>query len=295
MITSATRAATCPVCRSPAPQPLYRFPEFAILGCTTCKSSWRSNMYDEAQIEALYQADEYGAHPYFEFGDGMVERREKPRYRNFDEGLRRIEAATGLGRLLDVACGSGAFLSIAKQRGWACEGVELSETLAASCERNTGVPVSSGRFEDADLDAASYDAVTLWDIIEHVIDPVACLRKAQALLRPGGVLLVCTPDENSLLARIGEVLYRSSAGRVRGPALALHPRYHTYFFRRRGFVRLLAGLGFDVIGAYSQAAYFEHSPLASRAEKLAIAGIERAAGLIDARYEFVVVARAGAA
>jgi hypothetical protein len=128
----------------------------------------------------------------------------------------------------------------------------------------------------------------MWDVIEHVIDPGFCIRKVSDLLRPGGMAVFCTPDEESLLARTGLALYKS---RYSYPALALHPPYHTYFFSRQGFAKLLEENGLAVTKCYTQEAFFEHSQLASRAQKAGIGLIEKIGRVTDSCYEMVVFAR----
>jgi len=284
-------ASMCPVCGAADVQRVYDFVDFFVLSCRRCGNGWRSNMYSRDSIMELYSSDEYARHPYFAVSDDDIRAQRIPRLRNYERALAYVESIAGIGTLLDVGCGAGAFLSIATARGWAGEGVELSPTLSKVCERTTQVPVKTGRFEEVDLPEGRYSFVTLWDIIEHVIDPVACIAKAASLLRPGGIVLFCTPDEDSLLARTGWALYKLTAGRYRYPALALHPAAHTYFFSRTGFRRMLERQGLTVLRSYSQEAYFDHSPLASRAQKLAIALIERLASVRDARYESVFLAR----
>ena len=119
------------------------------------------------------------------------------------------------------------------------QGLDISPALARACEQNTGVSVMTSSFEDADLPEQSLDAITFWDAIEHVIDPVLWIEKTKSLLRPGGIAVFCTPNERSLLARTGHALYRLSGSRVSSPALALHPKYHTYFFSTGSLSRLL--------------------------------------------------------
>ena len=124
-----------------------------------------------------------------------------------------------------------------------------------------------------------------------MLDPDAFIARAQRLLRPGGVIVLCTPDEESVLANTGKAILRASGGRWNYPALALHPRYHTFFFSGTSLENLFKARDMTVVESYSQAAFAAHSPLASRAQKTVIAAIERVAGLRDARYERVIFAR----
>ena len=284
-------SSSCPICGTANARQAYAFEDFAVLRCRTCDNSWRSNMYDEEKIRAIYCGTEYESNPYFSYDVQQVGTLASARAMNYRRALDKLESLLAPGRLLDVGCGSGSFLALAQARGWEPNGVEMSPGLSAACERKLGIKVSTGRFEDVDLLAGSFDVVTMWDVIEHVIDPGFCIRKVKQLLRPGGVAVFCTPDEESMLARTGLALYRLTRSRYRYPAFALHPPYHTYFFSRKGFVGLLEHSGLTVTTCYSQEAFFEHSHLASRAQKTGIAVIEKIGAVFDSCYELVALAR----
>ena len=100
-------------------------------------------------------------------------------------------AESGGARLLDIGCSSGALLQSARRHGFAAEGVEPA-TQAAEYARSTGLTVFQGYLEDACYPAASFDAVTLMEVIEHLPDPHALLKEAWRVLKPNGVLIVGT-------------------------------------------------------------------------------------------------------
>jgi hypothetical protein len=108
-------------------------------------------------------------------------------------------------------------------------------------------------------------------------------------------MVLCTPDEESLLANTGKAIHRISGGRWSYPALALHPRYHTFFFSGTSLENIFAARDMKVVDSYSQGAFAAHSTLASRAQKTVISIIERVAGTRDARYERVIFAKTPAA
>jgi SAM-dependent methyltransferase len=281
---------TCPLCNGKDLKVVYRFADFHVLRCSSCKNSWRSNMYDQDKIFDMYCSESYGDHPYFKFDPADLDALSTVRLQNYAQALSWLEANSPGRQLLDVACGSGVFLAMANRRGWQVSGIELSPVLCNACEKNTTIKVLNSRFEDAEL-SSPFDVITFWDIIEHVLDPISCLRKVRSMLKPGGFVLFCTPDEDSLLAQTGRGLYKLSAGRYSYPALALHPPYHTYFFSRKGFAEILRREGFQVHSTYSQEAYFEHSPLASQVQKVAISLLEKAGKTVDSCYEFVTIAQ----
>jgi 2-polyprenyl-3-methyl-5-hydroxy-6-metoxy-1,4-benzoquinol methylase len=107
------------------------------------------------------------------------------------------------GRLLDVGCGPGLLLDEARARGYETVGLELSRASAAHARDALGLDVRELALEDfAGDDARDFDVVVLADVIEHLDDPVAGIAQCAALLRPGGVLCVVTPDPSSPTARL---------------------------------------------------------------------------------------------
>lgn len=104
---------------------------------------------------------------------------------------------TGGGRLLDVGCGNGGFLMLALQAGWQVEGLDL-DMGAVQAARSRGLEVHHGGIEVLGERSACYDVITLSHVIEHVHDPIATLRRLYALLKPGGVLWLDTPNLSSL-------------------------------------------------------------------------------------------------
>ncbi len=139
-------------------------------------------------------------------------------------------------RILDCGAAYGALMAAAEERGWRPYGIELAPEAAAAIARRFGADrVFSGPFEQAafpGLEAGAFEAVFMCDFIEHVRDPAAVLGKACRLLRPGGTLVLTTPD--------GESLSRRAMG-------AAWPHFkveHLFYFSRRNLAPLLERCGF---------------------------------------------------
>jgi SAM-dependent methyltransferase len=150
-----------------------------------------------------------------------------PTYRR---GLDRLEALVSPGRLLDVGCSYGAFLQLARERGWDAEGVELSTVTAEFARRERGLRVFDGTVEQAAFPDDRFQAVTLWDVVEHFDDPVATLSEINRILAPGGILFVFTINQESLLNRVGHTLYRASLGRWKHLMTLFYDIHHNFFF-----------------------------------------------------------------
>jgi 2-polyprenyl-3-methyl-5-hydroxy-6-metoxy-1,4-benzoquinol methylase len=102
------------------------------------------------------------------------------------------------GKLLEVGCGSGAFLDRMRSRGWYVQGIEVDAKAAKVARETFGVPVYVGSLEKASYPNASFDAITMNHVIEHVHDPIALLEECHRVLSPGGHLVVVTPNVRSL-------------------------------------------------------------------------------------------------
>ena len=112
------------------------------------------------------------------------------------EADRQLDAIEGIvgrpGRLLEAGCGWGVFLAAAAWRGFDVCGLELGPRNAAWARERFGVPVAQGSAPD-DLPNGPFDAIALWEVIEHTSDPWALLRALRERLAPGGVVALSTP------------------------------------------------------------------------------------------------------
>ncbi len=120
----------------------------------------------------------------------------------------------GKGRILDIGCGYGFFLGEMKSRGWSTEGVEISRTGTAYAYDKWRVPVHSRPLEDLGFPGETFDVVTLFYVIEHVLDPVGLLAEVSRILRPGGLVFLRWPHSTPIV-------------QVLGPFSTLFDLYHT--------------------------------------------------------------------
>jgi 2-polyprenyl-3-methyl-5-hydroxy-6-metoxy-1,4-benzoquinol methylase len=109
------------------------------------------------------------------------------------------------GRLLDVGCSSGYFLSRARDAGWDVEGTELDPKAAAIARQAFNLPVHSGDIRDLSFADSQFDAITLWGVLEHLTAPQVYLRHLSRLLKPQGVIVVGVPNSGSLNALVSQL------------------------------------------------------------------------------------------
>lgn len=112
-----------------------------------------------------------------------------------------IEKFVPKGSILDVGCGRGILPALMRERGWEAQGLEFSETAARHARDELGLPIFVGDFLQSPYADDSFDTIVLWHVLEHVPDPVAMIRRAHQILRPGGLLVIAVPNFESLQAR----------------------------------------------------------------------------------------------
>lgn len=100
--------------------------------------------------------------------------------------------------LLDVGCGNGQFLVKMRELGWEVMGVEPDAEAVGIAREKFGIEVFQGPLKEARLPDNSFDAITMNHVIEHVPDPIGLLRECRRVLKPGGRLVVITPNIKSL-------------------------------------------------------------------------------------------------
>ncbi len=147
------------------------------------------------------------------------------------------------GRLLDVGCGTGEFLELARARGWQVTGTEISAYAVATATTRR-LDVARGEVWEAGLPPEAFDVATSWHVIEHVADPRRVLDEMHRVLRPGGWLVLATPNLDD---RIFRAAYRLTRGH-RPPLYEQEEReIHLFHFSARSLRALVAAAGFDVV------------------------------------------------
>jgi SAM-dependent methyltransferase len=106
------------------------------------------------------------------------------------------------GKLLDIGCSTGHYLAAMRERGWQVAGVELSEYAASYARQNFNLDVRTGTLHEAGFTDDQFDLVTLWDVFEHVLDPKATLAEIARILKPGGLVVISSPNPTGIEARL---------------------------------------------------------------------------------------------
>jgi SAM-dependent methyltransferase len=196
---------------------------------------------------------EYMTSLYSRVEDPLYDEEAAGRSKNFLRLLRRLEKLVPeKGELFDVGAATGILLDLARSRGWEPAGIEPSSWAVRSAAEQHGLRLIEGTLETVSLPEDRFAAVTMVDFIEHTPLPFEAMRKARAILRPAGILVLVTPDIHSRAARL--------AGRR---WWHLRPG-HLAFFSRRSIDALLGRAGFSVVAERRYAWTFSVHYLLSR-------------------------------
>jgi SAM-dependent methyltransferase len=164
--------------------------------------------------------------------------------RNSNIALDRLERwVRPPGRLLDFGCGGGFFLGAAQARGWETIGLEPLPGHAVYARATFNVPVVMDTLRDDTFAPESFDAITAFQVFEHLPQPREDLAQLAHSLRPGGALLIEVPNIDTWTVRLLGARHRHFV------------QDHLNFFSARTLGRLMAGAGLDVAEHYFPARY----------------------------------------
>lgn len=233
---------SCSICGSAQTRALLETDAGSIRKCRECETVFRDPLIADERHFDLYQNAVLMESQFYLTNKTALDSRTEPML-TYARGLERLEQLHPPGRLLDVGCSYGAFPDLARRRGWDAVGVEISAGPAEFARKERGLDVFDGTLEDAGFPDGHFQAITLWDVIEHLDDPVSTLSEARRVLAPGGILLVFTINHESLHYSLGNLLYRISRRRWKSFSRLFYDIHHNFFFSPRSFGALLQRTG----------------------------------------------------
>jgi 2-polyprenyl-3-methyl-5-hydroxy-6-metoxy-1,4-benzoquinol methylase len=232
-----TAETICNICRSTVSDLVFTKAGFAIVRCAGCGLLYVRNPPGKKQLERLYSfADGY--HGELAQASAAVARHRAEAQAN----LRVLAKYAAGGRLLDIGCSTGLFLVEARSAGWSTKGAELSQDSARIGREQHGLDIDSGELSADRYAPGSFDAITMWDVIEHVPDPLGTLGIARTLLARDGLLVLKTPNSDGLYPRAS--LRVAHLIKYWGHP---EPPGHLYQFSAATLTRLLDAAGFELV------------------------------------------------
>lgn len=219
----------CPICEQDETKLLFNKDSLSVVACKQCRLRYvnprvNRQMLEESYVETYYPSDK-------------VERihTDSMEWLQMAERLTELEKKfRSKGRLLDVGCGIGTFLQLARKQGWEPHGVDPSKSGSAFAQEIYKLDVQCGTVFDADFPSAHFDAITLYHVLEHISELNSLLSELRRVLKPEtGTLVIEVPNGGSLQSRLQKADWPY-----------VHPRDHLYYFSVHSLPKLLRKHGF---------------------------------------------------
>lgn len=239
----------CPICRSSRPRVIGRRggpahhrklgEETTVVQCASCKTFYTSPVL----IPEGNPYDEHSPENYFEHHDPNKKIEKGRQFSNI-----ALSYHSRPGRLLEIGCGRGELLQGAKESGWEVFGIKMTEAFAKEAEKK-GIMIERSPAETSQFLAQKehYDVILMAAILEHLYEPGVILDKATQALKPGGLLFIDVPNEESLLIRIFNFGMRLLG---KNWAMNLSPTFrpfHVVGFSPAGLRKVLKTKGYEIL------------------------------------------------
>ncbi len=230
-------ALNCPACACRESELLVVKDGFRVVRCLGCQLVRVDNPPTEAELQRHYSFEE-GYHSSLA-ADAAKEAVHTAEAR---DNLVRLQRFRQAGSVLDVGCSTGLFLNTARSAGWDVFGVEYSADSAQQARQKFGLNVVDGALDASRLQGRTFDVVTLWDVLEHVPEPLVTLAEVRKLLKPDGLLFIKTPNVDGWFPRLSLRLARR-LNFWRHP----EPPGHLFQFSETTLKRIVQQAGFEPV------------------------------------------------
>lgn len=214
--------------------------EFNILKCKNCNLAWTNPRPTQETIHEFYPPS-YPPHGVLKKSKGIMISIKKILLGGKDpDKLFGLEWIDKKGKVLDVGCGGGQYLSSVKEKGWETYGVDTSK-LAIENATKLGAKTFLGQLKDAKFEDNTFDVVTIREALEHVHNPTEVVNEMYRILKPEGHLIILVPNVSSMNSKI----FRSSWNHLDVPR-------HLYHFNEKSLKNILSKIGFGKIKFYQE-------------------------------------------
>jgi SAM-dependent methyltransferase len=221
----------CNLCGSNDITQLYQIDKVRVVQCNHCDLVYTNPRLSEEERLKIYNTKEY-------FSDYL---NDLPF--TLAIGHSRLNAILKYkkppGKILEIGCGTGHFLDLARQKGWEAYGVEISAFIGRFAREKLGLEVFVGPIEKASLAPESFDIICLYHLLEHISSPKEYCQKLYSLLKPKGLLVIEVP--------IISVMHNN---KLKGNGYELHPYEHLFHFSRETLSTLLTQSGYKIINIF---------------------------------------------
>jgi len=248
----------CVICGVQDAEFLFNAPE-RIVKCRRCGLVYVNPRLDVESLAKVYSKDYFVSDAddpgvdYKAYANYISD--EKVILRSMNRRMKKVEKyALGKGRVLDVGCAAAFSLLAAQQRGWKAEGIEYSD-FCVDYARSRGLNVHHGGLDNFQGTPESFEAITMWDYLEHSSNPLEELKTCNRLLKERGVLVLSIPNVDSW-----------SYALFKDKWIGFKNIEHFYFYSRKTLTRIAEMAGFELEHSFYQGKYLSLSFFLSRVQ-----------------------------
>jgi len=222
----------CPICQTDKIKYYSSKNDYKLYRCLKCNLVFVWPI--PADLNNIYNKEYFKNESGGSFGYSDYDRDKEPMREIFAAYIKRIENLTAGRNIFDVGAATGYFLNLAKIQGWRTAGIEISD-YAAKVARTRGHEVLCGHLPEIKIED-KFDAVTMWDVLEHLDNPEEYLRAVNKILvSNNGWLIVNTVNRDSLWARLLGSRWH-----------LIVPPEHLFYYSRKSLKILLERTGFEI-------------------------------------------------
>ena len=227
----------CPICHFSKTEAIF---DNTLLKCQSCGHAWANLQLDHTYLQELYAANYFKGE---EYADYLADK--EILQMNFKRRLQQIaKNAPEPKEILEIGCAYGFFYETIQQQFKSVnyQGYDISKNAIHYANEHFGPYFSAENYLEQN-NSKTYDAVFMWDVIEHLADPGAFLAKASKEAKPGAMLYLTTGDFGALLPRLQGKKWRM-----------IHPPTHLHYFTKKSMTALLTAHGFEPV-------FFKYPPV----------------------------------
>ncbi len=246
----------CLICQNTM-KSLFEFPEGNnVYKCRKCGLRSLRPLPTKVILKDFYNRNEYYKEEIAELHDDLVIGYDDnlPIIRLYKKHIQKIISyQSPPGKLLEVGCARGVFLDLARKSQYQVTGIEMNDYAVTYAQEKFNLPVCKMSLEETDFKPESFEIVVSYDVIEHLTTPQLLIEKASVFLKANGLLVISTPNSNSLINHLSEQLAILTHNSYYYPAYRFYGRgiEHLNIFNPQNLVILLKKNNFEVLHKYS--------------------------------------------
>jgi len=229
----------CPTCGKTAGSTLlFKEGEIRFYRCDNCNLQFASPRFTETTMLKIYEAENF-TNDYREFQEWSYDNWKLKGDRSYTVSLEKVRLIQEYlhedARILDVGCSVGLTVLLARENGFDAQGIEPSKELYSIAVKNIGIPVKNMQIQEL-RDEPPFDGVIIWDVLEHLYNPVEVLKSCSSNLKQGGYLFAQIPNHHGVGNKVKEWLCRVG---IRKTFKHFGFPWHVYSFDKKSLAIML--------------------------------------------------------